>query len=697
MPDLQTYIDNRELYNELEKRYLLLNLKDIVRKSLSLIRPRANVPIIQWLEDNLVLPDTFPIPGPFRIKNSPHLREPLEMAIDTDIRSITLMGCTQMAKTLFFICVWAYDVCNDPCPYLYANPTDGGVKSFALQKLEPVINASPILRKTVAKKRRGMTDDSSTRYKLYPGGWMEIINLQSPGKTRQRSVKKIVNDDTDEIKITTRSEGSPHTNLESRTTVYKYDYKHFHGSTPRLDGSSFIQLKYEEASQANFYVRCPSCKKQLLLNEDNVVWDKEQTDLVGHSFDHRYETARVKCEHCSYEITERERIEILQKGKWIHKKKSRERNLSYQLGKASSSLASLEMIARAKNEAERASEGGDDSLYESYINNERGLPYKRIVATETDAKVLIDRREDYIDPNNKFLIPNDIYILTAFVDAQAGSQVKPARFEGEVWGWGYGEECWIVDKFIIEGSPEDRRTHQKLKEWFFPEGESRTYKRKDGYELNIRRTGFDSGWATQSIYELCERMWIKGREWGTTKGVNRYGAPLLPRKLSIVNKAKTVLLQIGSQAAKAVLFERLNTIVEPGPRRIHHTKAYCDVEYFEQLTAEHAILKTIGLTQIIIYDKKKPNYANEAIDIWCGAYVMMKSLNIIWKKYKANIDEKVGALSNEEMTGDETQQGKSSGVKEAKPKSPVVIKPLAHNEKKKNTQKKYRSNVITNY
>jgi hypothetical protein len=140
----------------------------------------------------------------------------------------------------------------------------------------------------------------------------------------------------------------------------------------------------------------------------------------------------------------------------------------------------------------------------------------------------------------------------------------------------------------------------------------------------------------------------------------------------------------------------LNTIVEPGPRRIHHTKAYCDVEYFEQLTAEHAILKTIGLMQIIIYDKKKPNYANEAIDIWCGNYVMMKSLNVNWKKYKENVDEKVGALSNEEA-GDELQQGKNIGAKDVKPKSPVVIKPLVHGGKKKNKQKKYSSNVITNY
>ena len=107
----------------------MLNLKDVIKKSLRLIKPKADVPIIQWLEENLILPNTFPIPGPFRIKNSPHLKEPLEKAIDPFTRSITMMGCTQMAKTLFLICVWAYKVVNDPAPSLYANPTDDGVKS----------------------------------------------------------------------------------------------------------------------------------------------------------------------------------------------------------------------------------------------------------------------------------------------------------------------------------------------------------------------------------------------------------------------------------------------------------------------------------------------------------------------------------------------------------------------------------------
>jgi phage terminase large subunit GpA-like protein len=651
-------------------------------------KPKADIPIIEWLEENLILPDSFPIPGPFRIRNSPHLEEPLRKALDPEVRSITLMGCSQFGKTLYFICVWAYKAVNDPAPSLYANPTDAGVKSFALQKLEPVINSTPILKKIIAKKRRGNTDESSTRFKIFLAGWTELISLQSPGKTRQRSVRDIYNDDTDEIKITLKSEGSPHSNLKTRTTVYKDRAKEFNGSTPRKESSSFIELKFKEGSQAHRNVVCPKCKKQQVLDEDNIEWEKEKTDLMGTEFDNHFETAKAKCIGCGHLFSESERMEMLAKAKWIHKYPNRRENLSYHLGKASSTLASLSGIAELRVTAEKASENGDDSLYESYVNNEKGLPYKKIIATEIDAKILIDRREDYIDPEKKNIIPNGVLILTAFVDAQAGSQTKPARFEGEVWGWGVGEECWIVDRFKIEGSPEDRNTREKLKNFLL----QLEYIRKDGLKLHIKRVGFDSGWASQSIYELVERMGHKG--WYATKGANRYGAPLLPRKVSLVNNEKSILLAIGSQAAKSILYERLGTVIEPGPKRIHHTKLFCDVEYFDQLTANYAIQKTINLLQVIIYDKKKHGLADEAADLWLGAYAMMKSLNVNWRKYKAFVDEKVGALSNQEETTGEVLAA-NSVLSRMKPAAPLELTKIKN--KNKNVVRRPGVNPITNY
>lgn len=690
-PSTQTY---SQQYDELEKHYLLLNLKDIVRKSLRLIKPKLKIDIIKWAEDNIVLPDTTPIPGPFRIKNSPHLLEILRACVDPEVREVSIMGCSQFGKTLLYSIIWSYYVDNDPSPMLIAHPTDSEVKSFALHKLEPLIDASPILYKKIAKRKKGgTTEDSSTRVKMYPGGWTEIINLTAKGKTRQRTVKRTIADDIDALDVTASSEGDHLFNLEKRTTGYKYDYLHINVSVPHISGSSNIEVKFNAGTREYFNVRCPHCKKEQMFDDDNITWETERRDLLGHEVENKPETAKVSCTGCNHQFTEKERIDLLQSGFYKAKYPNRKTHRSFHLGQISSTLTSLENIAKEKIKAMAALEQGDDEKWESYVNSVKGIPYKKIVATETDAKILIDRREDYIDPKYPKIIPNGVLLLTAFVDAQAGSQIKPPRFEYEVWGWGYAEECWIVDKGIEEGSPEDIKTRERLKQKIL----SLTYIRKDGLELGVKRVGYDSGFATQSIYELCERMAPKG--WYATKGANRYGAPLLPRKISLVNKNKTILLTIGSQACKGIMYERLNTISDSGPKRIHHTKLFCDVEYFDQLTAEHAIQKTVGLMQIIIYDKKKAGIANEAVDLWCGAYAMMKSLNVNWKKFKAHIDEKVGALSNEQLTGDESQQGKEMGLKETVPKSPVLInKPSVQFLKKKNKiRKRTGINTIVNY
>ena len=517
---------------------------------------------------------------------------------------------------------------------------------------------------------------------------MELISLQSPGKTRQRSVRKIINDDTDEIKITLKSEGSPHSNLETRTTVYKYNYKHYHGSTPRMEASSFIELKFKEGSQAKFNVVCPECKKQQVLDEDNIEWEKEKIDLMGTEFYNHFETAKVKCVECGHLFSESERMEMLGKGKWIHAHATRLQHLSYHLGKASSTLASVEKIAELKVTAEKAAEQGDDSLMESFVNNEKGLPYRKVVAIEVDAKVLIDRREDYMDPDNRHLIPNGVLLLTGFVDAQAGSQTKPARFEGEVWGWGWGEECWIVDKFIIEGSPEDRNTRERLKKHIL----SLEYTRKDGLKREVRTWGFDSGWATQSIYDIVERMGLRG--WYATKGANSLNAPLLPRKMSMVNHEKSLLLNIGNQAAQKVLYERLVNITEPGPRRIHHTKLFCDLDYYEQLTSHYAEKKVISLGEIIYFKKKKSGLADEAVDLWCGNFTMMRKLNVNWNKYRASVEARVGALSNQ-LEADPNPELVPIDQKEIKPAVPAAGKPLLKGGKLKT--KRVGANPITSY
>ncbi len=636
LKEYSKYID------DISQKYLYGNVEEVMRRSLQILKPPARIPIVEWAERNIILDETSPIPGPFRIINSPHLKEIFEAIEDPEVHKITIMGSAQMGKTLLEMIVWAYFVDQDPSPMLIMHPNDREVRSFALHKLEPLINNSAILREKVAKKKRGSSTDSSTRLKMYPGGWTEIISGTAKGTTRQRSVRRIIADDIDAIEMSVSSEGDHVMNLEKRTAAYKYNYLHILISTPRVEGESRIEARYKEGSMGKYSVKCPHCGTVQYFQEDQLVWDKD-FDLVGNVIKHYPETAKVACRGCGAVFSEKERIELLRNGFYVHEHPERKSHRSFWLNQIMSTLSDLKTIVAEKIRAEQAYENGDDETYESYVNTTLGLPYKRTKGKETDAKYLIDRREDYINIDNP-KIPNGVLLITSAVDVQAGSGTKPARLEVETWGWGSGEEAWILDKFVLPGNLEKEGVWTKLDNYW----RNKTFEREDGVKLKITRKGIDSGYLTQTVYEFCAGK-FPTQNVLALKGAVKYGAPLVPKKLTDANNGKTALMMIGTQAAKTILFNRLNEIKEPGKKYIHFTKAFCDVEYFDQLTAEHAVTKTIGMNQYIVYEPKKRGLANEALDLLVMNYTLMKSLNPNFESLEASIEKhKTGTKQEEE-------------------------------------------------
>jgi terminase, large subunit len=214
-------------------------------------------------------------------------------------------------------------------------------------------------------------------------------------------------------------------------------------------------------------------------------------------------------------------------------------------------------------------------------------------------------KTDYLNSSNPG-IPNGVLVITAMVDVQAGSGPKPARLEYEAWGWGTGEEGWIVDKKVIAGDVYAVETWQKLDDYIT----DKHYTRKDGLKIPLTICFLDSGFAAQQVYEFTARRFPF---LFATKGSNKYGAPLIPKvnKVNWMNNNKSPLVYVGTQEAKAEIFGRINLYyskeskaVKGGNKYLHFTKEFCDVEYFDQLTAEHAV--PISTFQFYISSIKTP-------------------------------------------------------------------------------------------
>ncbi|WP_250110711.1 terminase gpA endonuclease subunit, partial [Escherichia coli] len=75
------------------------------------------------------------------------------------------------------------------------------------------------------------------------------------------------------------------------------------------------------------------------------------------------------------------------------------------------------------------------------------------------------------------------------------------RYEMRVWGWGPGEESWLIDRQIIMGRHDDEQTLLRVDEAI-----NKTYTRRNGAEMSISRICWDIGGIDPTIvYERSKK------------------------------------------------------------------------------------------------------------------------------------------------------------------------------------------------
>lgn len=615
-------------YDVLIKLSLKKNITAIVNQGRLMLKPRKQISVSAWADANRVLPETSAESGIWRTSRVPWTREIMDAASDGDVRQITIMGSSQIAKTETLNNIVGYLIEEDPCHIMFMQPTDKDARDYSQQKLEPMINDVRSLKERVFRNKKDK--DNSILRKKFPGGFLTIISGTTSRSTRQRSARVTIADDIDGIELTVK-EGDPVSRLMKRSTTY-YDSLNINVSTPTLEDSSRIALLFNQSNMKKWYCPCLHCGKEQVLRYENLTWEKDY-DLMGRILKHHVETVRYACQGCGVLMDESERLMMISRGRWIAEKPYIKRHEGFWINELSSSLSSMEKVARAIVDA-----GEDESKLEALYNTVLGLPYKRVRGKEVDPLQLMDMVEEFsTEPAG---LPNEVLFLTAAVDVQAGGGDKLSRLEVEVWGWGFGKERWLVYKDKILGNIKTREIWDKLDElwdvkWF----------RADGVQLRIARKFIDSGFETQTVYEYVRKREHDGIY--AIKGSNRLSAELMPKAYTFVDKGKVRMVVVGVQRAKHELFSCLDKVRIQGPKYTHFPKRFCNSEYFKQLTAEHAVTKGTGMFEVSVYMKKRKDLANEALDLFVYNYAAMEHLNPNWEMLKANMAKKAGLVIKE--------------------------------------------------
>lgn len=575
------------------------------------IMPDKDIAINEWADENRILPAVSSAePGKYRTSRTPYLREIMEVLSPFNpIRQIKLIKATQIGATEVGNNFVLSSIDYYPAPTLMILPTIELAQKLSKQKITPSIEAMPGLKKKIGKSK-SRESGNTILVKEFKGGILTLGGANAGTAFRSGSYKNVDLDDIDGFPSDVDGEGSPLALAKKRVDAFP-DHKIYINSTPTVSGLSNIEKEYEDSDQRLYHVPCPYCGHYQPIRWKNIKFQRKQYNLISG-------TVFLKCEKCKKKIKEHHKTKMLAKGKWVAQNPGH----PFWGGRLPAFYSpigwvSWEQIAREFLEAKKALKRGDRSLMKVWVNTRLAETWKEDTKALNE-NTLFKRREEY-----KKQCPKGVLLITCSVDIQAD------RIEGEIKGWGEGNESWGIEYFIIYGDPESENLWKELNQKLLTK-----YKHELGVNLAISCTTIDSGYLPDYAYRFCKGK--KHRKIFATKGSNQQGQPLISRP-NRNNKYRVPLFMIGTDTAKERIFTRLE-IHKAGPGYMHFPDSY-DLEYFEQLTAEELQTK---------YKKGHPynewikvRERNEALDITVGNLAALEILNPNFQKIKESFEIKV--------------------------------------------------------
>ena len=478
-----------------EESYSLLKLSKAMRKVIS---PPPLLTVSQWADQFRKLsPESSAEPGQWFTTRAEYQRGIMDSICDPRIETVVVMTSAQVGKTETINNVVGYYIDQDPSPILLVQPTIEMAEVWSKDRLAPMIRDTPVLRDLV-RDPRSRDSGNTVRQKQFIGGQIAMAGANSASSLSGRPVRIVLLDEVDRFPPSAGTEGDPVMLAKKRTTTF-WNRKILIVSTPTTRGASRVEAAWEESDQRFYEVPCLQCGSFQVLSWGQLKFDRDEK---GRPVNVRYE-----CEHCRGQLTESDKLRMIRNGKWIARRPWIERTAGFWINELYSPWSSWLNMAENFLEAKKRPE-----TLRVFVNTSLGETWEEEGVTVDDAS-LMSRREDYGEGDP---LPEGILLLTAGVD------VHDDRLEGTAWGFGLGEESWVVHHVVFRGNPETSlQVWRDLDDWLI-----RSWPTDSGNALRVAAACVDSGGhATQQVYNFCRKR--EGRRIWAVIGRSGAGLPLI--------------------------------------------------------------------------------------------------------------------------------------------------------------------------
>lgn len=551
----------------------------------------------QWADENRVLsPEASAEIGRWRTDRAPYQREIMDAISDPVTETVVIKSSAQVGKSEIVLNAIGYFIDYDPAPMLYIQPTEAMAKSFSQDRIAPMIRDCKALTQKVGEAK-GRSSDNAIMHKKFPGGQLTLVGANAPSGLASRPIRVILMDEVDRFPFSAGSEGDPIDLARKRTNNY-WNKKIVIVSTPTNEGSSRIDKEYENSSMEELNVACPHCREY-------QPYEWAQLKFLHESGTNEAEVIGYLCKHCG--ALGREVEWKRQPIKWVAKYPDNKKRRGFHLNEFASPWRRWgDMVHDFLN----AKRNGIEML-RVWHNTALGLSWKE--QGNLDINELLMKRRQMYNCN----IPAEVLVLTAGVDVQDN------RLEYEVVGWGLDKKSWGIKYGVIMGDPGQIQTWNALDDVIFD-----NYEREDGQKLTVSTTCVDSGGHfTSEVYAYCRAREAR-RVWAI-KGRGGSGEAFIQRPKTR-HKSGAWLFNLGVDSGKDTLASRLAVQFQDRP-------GYCtfpmeldrgyDESYFEGLTAERRVVRTVKGQTRISWEKKSDHARNEPFDIRNYATAALEILN----------------------------------------------------------------------
>lgn len=549
-----------------------------IHKAVQVLRPVERVTVSKWAEANRVLPDSNSIPGPWRNSVTPYLVEIMDAFSDEMVEEIIFVKPTQVGGTSAMENMLASAIAQDPAPAMCVYPSDDLAERTVESKLDPMIKSCKVL----ATKYR--INDSKKLALKFTDMVVYLTGANSPADLASTNIRYLFMDEVDKFPGASKKEADPVSLAKERTKTF-FNRKIFMASTPTLKTGHIWKAKEAADVEKHYFVPCPHCGAFIELKFAQIKWPSKED--VPENAD-RAEMATYVCQECGCVITDQDKGKMLAAGRWkpVRQKTQHPKSVAFWMNTLYSPFTRFSDIAR---EFMRSKD--DPELLHNFANSWLAEPWED-TKLKTNAEMVMERQTE----TPEWTLPPWTKLVTGGIDVQENCLYWTIR----AWG------DYMTSQNISHGQALSMGEVERIMntELTMPNGE----------KVMVNLALMDSGDQTEDVYEFC----ALNSDWalpckGTTTMLSHY-------RLSTVNKAGSrangmTLVLVDGGKYKDQIAARMRKENGTGAWMVYQG---CDLDYAEQVTAEHKITERSGGKEVQRWVLKTSHADNHYLD--CEVY-----------------------------------------------------------------------------